>query len=33
MSATDTFALKAGTTARYYIVWLTQLVQDGPDQF
>jgi eukaryotic-like serine/threonine-protein kinase len=33
MSATDTFSIKTGTSARYYIVWLTQLVQDGPDQF
>ena len=29
----DTFLIKSGTSARYYIVWLTQLVQDGPDQF
>jgi hypothetical protein len=33
MSSTDTFAIKSGTSARYYIVWMTQLVQDGPDQF
>ena len=33
VSSTDTFTIKPGTSARYYIVWLTQLVQDGPDQF
>jgi hypothetical protein len=33
MSSTDTFSIKSGTSARYYIVWLTQLVQDGPEQF
>ena len=33
MGASDTFAIKAGTSARYYIVWLTQLVPDGPSQF
>jgi eukaryotic-like serine/threonine-protein kinase len=33
MSSTDTFTIKPGTSARYYIVWLTQLVQDSPSQF
>ena len=33
MSFTDAFSIEPGTSARYYIVWLTQLVQDGPDQF
>ena len=33
MSSTDTFTITSGTSARYYVVWLTQLVQDGPDQF
>jgi hypothetical protein len=33
MSSADTFSIKSGTSARYYVVWLTQLVQDGPDQF
>jgi hypothetical protein len=33
MGASDTFSIKAGTSARYYIVWLTQLVPDGPGQF
>jgi hypothetical protein len=33
MASDDTFLIKSNTSARYYIVWLTQLVQDGPDQF
>ena len=33
MSSKDTFAIKSDTQARYYIVWLTQLVPDGPEQF
>jgi hypothetical protein len=33
MSSTDTFPIKAGTSARYYIVWITQLVQDGSNEF
>jgi hypothetical protein len=33
MSSTDAFAIKSGTSARYYIVWLTQLVPAGQDEF
>jgi hypothetical protein len=33
MSSTDTFPIKTGTSARYYIVWMTQLAPDGPGQF
>jgi len=33
MTSTDTFSIKAGTSARYYIVWLTQLVPDGAGKF
>ncbi len=33
ITSSDTFSIKAGTSARYYIVWLTQLVQDGPNEF
>jgi len=33
LSTSDTFSIKSDTPARYYVVWLTQLVQDGPDQF
>ncbi len=28
---TDTFPIKTGTSARYYIVWMTQLAPDGPE--
>jgi hypothetical protein len=33
MKAADTFSIKAGTSARYYIVWLTQLTPDGSGRF
>jgi eukaryotic-like serine/threonine-protein kinase len=33
MKSTDTFSIKSGTSARYYIVWLTQLVPDGSGEF
>jgi hypothetical protein len=33
MKASGTFAIKAGTSARYYIVWLTQLTSDGTGQY
>jgi hypothetical protein len=33
MTASGTFAIKAGTSARYYIVWLTQLTSDGKEQY
>jgi hypothetical protein len=33
MQANDTFAIKANTSARYYIVWMTRLAPDGQDQF
>jgi len=33
MASTDTFTIKPGTSARYYIVWLTQLVPDASNQF
>lgn len=29
LTGTNTFTIKAGTSARYYIVWLTQLTADG----
>jgi hypothetical protein len=33
MTASGTFAIKAGTSARYYVVWLTQLTSDGKGQY
>jgi hypothetical protein len=33
MKSTDTFPIAAGTSARYYIVWLTQLTPDGAGRF
>jgi eukaryotic-like serine/threonine-protein kinase len=33
MTGTDTFSIKSGTSARYYIVWLTQLAPDGNGKF
>jgi hypothetical protein len=33
MKSSDTFPVKAGTSARYYVVWLTQLVPDGGGEF
>jgi hypothetical protein len=33
MSSTDAFPIKTGTSARYYIVWMTKLAPDGPSQF
>jgi eukaryotic-like serine/threonine-protein kinase len=33
LKSTDTFSIKSGTSARYYIVWITQLVPDGTGKF
>jgi hypothetical protein len=33
MKSSSTFKLKAGTSARYYIVWLTQLTPDGDGKY
>jgi hypothetical protein len=33
MKTAGTFTIKAGTSARYYIVWLTQLTPDGSGRF
>jgi hypothetical protein len=33
LKSTDRFAIKSGTSARYYIVWLTQLAPDGTGKF
>jgi hypothetical protein len=33
MKTTGTFSIKAGTSARYYIVWLTQLTPDGDGKY
>ena len=33
MAKSGTFSIKAGTSARYYIVWLTQLTPDGNGKF
>lgn len=33
MKPSNTIAIKGGTSARYYIVWLTQLVPDGNERY
>jgi hypothetical protein len=33
MTSSDTFSITSGTSARYYIVWLTQLVPDGDSEY
>jgi hypothetical protein len=33
MTSSDTFSIASGTSARYYIVWLTQLVPDGDSEY
>jgi hypothetical protein len=33
MKTTGTFSIKSGTSARYYVVWLTQLTSDGSGKY